>query len=54
MSEPFLELTSQPLFRVEHGRALHLEVVLLSMVRLELGRRHKDSFFLSSLGVQEN
>ena len=40
MSEPFLELTSQPLFRVEHGRALHLEVVLLSVVRLKLGRRH--------------
>ena len=32
MSEPFLELTSQPLFRAEHGRALHLEVVLLSVV----------------------
>ena len=53
MSVHFLEPTSQPLFREEHGRALHLEVVLLSMVRLELGRRHKDSFFLSSLVVQE-
>ena len=40
MSEPYLEPTSQPLFRAEHGRALHLEVVLLSVVRLKLGRRH--------------
>ena len=39
MSVHFLEPTSQPLFREEHGRALHLEVVLLSAVGLKLGRR---------------
>ena len=29
-----------PLFREALGRVLHLEVVLLSVVRLTLGRRH--------------